>query len=112
VAACDLNFSPILCENPQKPGPLKDVQGAGNAFFISSTNFEPPRQGNLEEAQVAEVDRNIRARCGAAEPFARWNKAVREDVAAALTPAIEMDPDFGISYYNPVNNLFFGTAAF
>ncbi len=107
----DLDESDQSAENLQKAWDLREHASDRERFFIS-TNYLSLVRGDLEEARkMAEAWTRTYPR----DPLPHTllsgvlNKAVAryEEAAAEARRAIQLDPDFGISYYNlGVNNLY------
>src|SRR4051794_10404911 len=107
----DLDESDLSAENLQRAWDFKDRASERERFFISA-NYLSLVTGNLEEARkVAEVWIRTYPRDVVPHTLLSGllNKAAGryEQAAAHARRAIEMDPDFGMSYYNlAVNNLY------
>jgi DNA-binding winged helix-turn-helix (wHTH) protein len=107
----DLDESERSAESLQKAWDLREHASARERFFIAA-NYLSLVTGNLEEArQVAEAWARTYPREATPHTLLSGilNKAVarHEEAAAQASRAIQLDPDFGMSYYNlAVNYLY------
>ena len=107
----DIDESDLAAESLQKAWDLKEHASERERFFIAF-NYLALAKGNLEEARkIAESWAQTYPREALPHTLLSGlpNKVVAryEEAASQARKAIEIDPDFGISYYNrAVNNLY------
>jgi DNA-binding winged helix-turn-helix (wHTH) protein/tetratricopeptide (TPR) repeat protein len=107
----DLDQSDMAAESLRKAWDLKEHASDRERFFIAF-NYHALVTGNLEEARkVAKSWSQTYPREAVPHTFLSGlpNKAVArfDEAASEARTAIELDPDFGMSYYNlAVNNLY------